>query len=105
AWAARCSRSSCAPASSRPRCARSATTSGTGRGPARRPVPTTDARATHAGGRATARRDLDGSGLVGHPRAVSLDPAYAVGVVAVGVGAGALSGMLGVGGAVLTTPG
>lgn len=36
---------------------------------------------------------------------MSLDPAYAVGVVAVGVGAGALSGMLGVGGAVLTTPG
>jgi uncharacterized membrane protein YfcA len=36
---------------------------------------------------------------------VSLDPAQAVGVVAVGVAAGALSGMLGVGGAVLTTPG
>lgn len=36
---------------------------------------------------------------------MSLDPAQAVGVVAVGVAAGALSGMLGVGGAVLTTPG
>jgi uncharacterized membrane protein YfcA len=34
-----------------------------------------------------------------------VDPAQAVGVVAVGVAAGALSGMLGVGGAVLTTPG
>jgi uncharacterized membrane protein YfcA len=34
-----------------------------------------------------------------------VDPAQAGGVVAVGVAAGALSGMLGVGGAVLTTPG
>jgi uncharacterized membrane protein YfcA len=34
-----------------------------------------------------------------------VDPAQALGVVAVGVAAGALSGMLGVGGAVLTTPG
>jgi uncharacterized membrane protein YfcA len=34
-----------------------------------------------------------------------VDPAQAVGVVAVGVAAGVLSGMLGVGGAVLTTPG
>ena len=34
-----------------------------------------------------------------------MDPLEAVGVVAVGVAAGALSGMLGVGGAVLTTPG
>jgi uncharacterized membrane protein YfcA len=34
----------------------------------------------------------------------SIDPAQAVGVVAAGLAAGALSGMLGVGGAVLTTP-
>jgi len=40
---------------------------------------------------------------VGH--ALAVDPAQAVGIVAVGVAAGALSGMLGVGGAVLTTPG
>lgn len=43
------------------------------------------------------------SRLVGH--ALTVDPAQAVGIVAVGVAAGALSGMLGVGGAVLTTPG
>jgi uncharacterized membrane protein YfcA len=40
---------------------------------------------------------------VGH--ALPVDPAQVAGVVAVGVAAGALSGMLGVGGAVLTTPG
>jgi uncharacterized membrane protein YfcA len=40
---------------------------------------------------------------VGH--ALAVDAAQVVGVVAVGVAAGALSGMLGVGGAVLTTPG